>query len=356
MGRSRLLALAVIAAALAATSLTAWVIAGTPGAALQGEPSIAALPTPSGSHVATIEVAEGDGAGDIGSRLEEAGVIRSARLFDVLVALMGVEDEMVAGRYEFDRGMPTLQVIGRLRLGATMPLTATVPEGLRSEEVALLMERGGIVSADEFRRALASEEYDFDFLLGRPPGAGLEGYLFPATYGFSRGVKAEEVVQRMLAAFDEQVTPELRQAAQASGLTLHEAVTLASVVEREALKADERPLIAGVFFNRLRLGMPLDADPTVQYALANDPGNVERFGFWKQGLTLEDLAVDSPYNTYVNGELPPGPICNPGLASLEAVAHPAQTGYLYFVAREDGSHVFAETFEEHQRNVEEQQR
>jgi UPF0755 protein len=160
----------------------------------------------------------------------------------------------------------------------------------------------------------------------------------------------------MLAAFDEQVTPELRQAAQASGLTLHEAVTLASVVEREALKADERPLIAGVFFNRLRLGMPLDADPTVQYALANDPGNVERFGFWKQGLTLEDLAVDSPYNTYVNGELPPGPICNPGLASLEAVAHPAQTGYLYFVAREDGSHVFAETFEEHQRNVEEQQR
>jgi UPF0755 protein len=356
MGRNRLLALAVIAAALAATSLTAWVIAGTPGAVFQDEPSIAVLPTPSGSDFATIDVVEGEGAGDIGSRLEEAGVIRSARLFDILVALMGIEDEMVAGRYEFDHGMPTLQVIGRLRLGATMPLTVTVPEGLRSEEVALLMEREGIVSADEFRRALASEGYDFDFLAERPAGAGLEGYLFPATYGFSRGVSAEEVVQRMLAAFDAQVTPELRQAAQANGLSLHQAVTLASIVEREAVKPDERPLIAGVFLNRLRLGMPLEADPTVQYALANDPANVERFGFWKQGLTLEDLQVDSPYNTYVNGELPPGPICNPGLASLEAVAHPAQTNYLYFVARDDGSHVFAETLEEHLRNVEQYQR
>jgi UPF0755 protein len=252
--------------------------------------------------------------------------------------------------------MTTLQVIGRLRLGIIMPLTVTVPEGLRSEEVALVMERGGIVKAEDFRRALASEAYDFAFLAERPPGAGLEGYLFPATYGFSRGVPAEEVVRRMLAAFDAQVTPELRQAIQASGLTLHEAVTLASIVEREAVRPEERPLIAGVFLNRLRLGMPLGADPTVQYALANDPASVERFGFWKQGLTTEDLQVDSPYNTYVNGGLPPGPIANPGLASLEAVAHPAQTSYLYFVARQDGSHVFAETLEEHLRNVEEYQR
>jgi UPF0755 protein len=143
---------------------------------------------------------------------------------------------------------------------------------------------------------------------------------------------------------------------QANGLTLHEAVTLASIVEREAVQPDERPLIAGVFLNRLRLGMPLGADPTVQYALADDPQSVERFGFWKQGLTLEDLEVESPYNTYVNGGLPPGPIANPGLDSLEAVAYPAETSYLYFVAREDGSHVFAETLEEHLRNVEQYQR
>jgi UPF0755 protein len=304
----------------------------------------------------SIEVASGESADDIAERLEEAGVIESARLFRILVALMGVENEMVAGRYEFDRGMPTLQVIGRLRRGITMPLTVTVPEGLRSQEAALVMERAGIVSAEDFRRALASGEYEFDFLAGRPAGAGLEGYLFPATYGFSRGVTAEEVVRRMLAAFDNQVTPELRQAFRDAGLSLHEAVTLASIVEREAVRPGERPLIAGVFLNRLRRGMPLEADPTVQYALADDPQGVQRFGFWKQGLTTEDLRVASPYNTYVNGGLPPGPIANPGLASLEAVAHPAQTDYLYFVAREDGSHVFAETLEEHLRNVKEHQR
>jgi UPF0755 protein len=356
MGRSPLFPLAIAAAALAAVGLAAWVVSCTPSAVLQNEPSLPVLPTPSGADSVSLEVTPGESAGDISRRLEEAGVIESGRLFRILVALMGVEDEMVAGRYEFDRGMPTLQVIGRLRQGITMPLTVTVPEGLRSEEVALLMEREGIVTAEDFQRALASEAYDFDFLSERPPGAGLEGYLFPATYGFSRGVTAEEVVRRMLAAFDAQVTPELRQAIQASGLTLHEGVTLASIVEREAVLPEERPIIASVFLNRLRLGMPLEADPTVQYALANDPASVDRFGFWKQGLTTEDLQVDSPYNTYVNGGLPPGPIANPGLASLQAVAYPAQTDYLYFVARNDGSHVFAETLEEHLRNVEQYQR
>lgn len=353
---SRLLPLAIAAAALAVVGLVAWVISCTPGTILQSEPSVAVLPTPSGTDVISVEVASGEGAGDISRRLEEAGVIQSARLFRILVALMGVEDEMVAGRYEFDRGMPTLQVIGRLRLGITTPITVTVPEGLRAEEVALVMEREGVVAAEDFRRALASEGYDFDFLAERPPGAGLEGYLFPATYGFSRGMRAEEVVRRMLVAFDTQMTPELRREARDAGFSLHEAVTLASIVEREAVRPEERSLIAGVFLNRLRLGMPLDADPTVQYAVAGDPGSVESFGFWKRGLTMEDLHVASPYNTYMNRGLPPGPIANPGLASLEAVARPAQTDYLYFVARKDWSHAFAETFEEHLRNVEEHQR
>jgi UPF0755 protein len=356
MGRSRLVALAITAAVLAAVGLAAWVVSATPGTILKGDPSQPVLPTPSRTDVVSVEVSPGESAGDIAGRLESAGVIQSARLFRVLVSLMGVENEMVAGNYEFDRGMPTLQVIGRLRSGVTMPLMVTVPEGLRSEEIALLMERQGIVTADDFRRALTAGTYDFAFLAERPPGAGLEGYLFPATYGFSRGVTAEEVVRRMLAAFDEQVTPELRQAIQDSGLTLHEAVTLASIVEREAVLPEERPIIASVFLNRLRLGMPLDADPTVQYAVASDPASVEQYGFWKQALTTEDLGVDSPYNTYVNSGLPPGPIANPGLASLEAVAHPAQTSYLYFVARQDGSHVFAETLEEHLRNVEQYQR
>ena len=134
-------------------------------------------------------------------------------------------------------------------------------------------------------------------------------------------------------------------------MTIHQVVTLASIVEREAVRPDERPLIAGVFLNRLLLGMPLDADPTVQYALANESASETVYGYWKE-LSQEDLAVDSPYNTYRYAGLPPGPICSPGLASIEAVLDPELTDYLYFVAREDGSHAFATTFEEHIQNVE----
>ncbi|HWQ28370.1 MAG TPA: endolytic transglycosylase MltG, partial [Dehalococcoidia bacterium] len=134
-------------------------------------------------------------------------------------------------------------------------------------------------------------------------------------------------------------------------LTPWQVVTLASIVEREARVPEERPLIASVFLNRLRLGIPLQADPTVQYALANDPANVEAFGYWKSELTVDDLRLDSPYNTYVYVGLPPGPICNPGLDAIRAVLRPAQTNYLFFVAKPDGSHAFAETLEEHERNV-----
>ena len=133
-------------------------------------------------------------------------------------------------------------------------------------------------------------------------------------------------------------------------------ITLASIVEREAVKPEERPLIASVFFNRLKVGMPLQADPTVQFALANDPLNVEKYGYWKKDLSLADLDVDSPYNTYKNMGLPPGPIACPGLDSIRAVLRPAQTNYLFFVAKDDGSHVFAETLEEHLRNVQLYQR
>ena len=348
----RLLAALITLAALAVVGAVAWAVAGTPGSVLQEEPTIPALPTPTGRDFVTVPVQQGEGAGEAGERLEEAGVIRSARHFRILVALMGVEDELVAGDYEFDRGLPALTVIGRLRRGETLPLTLTVPEGLRSEEIGELLEEKGIVRAADFRQALAGT-YDFAFLGDRPAGAGPEGYLFPATYGFSRAVTAEGVVRQMLAAFDQQVAPELRQEAEARDLTLHQLVTLASIVEREAAKPEERPLIAGVFLNRLRLGMPLEADPTVQYAVAADPASVERSGWWKKALTASDLQVPSPYNTYVHAGLPPGPIANPGLASIEAVARPAETDFLFFVARPDGSHVFARTLEEHRRNVEE---
>jgi UPF0755 protein len=346
----RLIALAVTLGSLALAAVVAWAVAGTPGTILDEEPPVPTRRAPTATGMVIIPVEQGDTARDIGERLEEEGVIQSARLFRVLVALTGVEDELVDGEYEFDRGLATMEVINRIHNGLTAPLIVTIPEGLRKEEIADLLERKGIIPAQEFRTALSARVYDASFLDLLPSGVGLEGFLFPATYGFSRNATGEDVVSEMLRAFDEKVMPILPPEG-ALDLTLHEAVTLASIVEREAVIPRERPTIASVYLNRLQIGLPLQADPTVQYAVANDPDSVERFGYWKKELTVADLALESPYNTYVRVGLPPGPIANPGLDSIQAVVRPARTNYLFFVAQEDGSHVFAETLEEHIRNV-----
>ncbi len=205
--------------------------------------------------------------------------------------------------------------------------------------------------AQAFLDALHNGHYSYDFPQNEPPGAGLEGYLFPDTYEFPAQNKPEDVVNLMLKDFGQRLTPDLRQAIAGQGLTIHQAVTLASIVEREAQVPAEQPIIASVFENRMKIGMPLQADPTVQFALSQDPKSVAQFGLWKGDLTYDDLAVDSPYNTYAHTGLPPGPIANPGLGALQAVAHPAQTNYLYFVAKGDGSHAFAATYDEQLANI-----
>ncbi|OGO50820.1 MAG: hypothetical protein A2148_03890 [Chloroflexi bacterium RBG_16_68_14] len=328
-----------------------WLLSETPGTLVNEEPPRLGPTRQPGGETVIVQVEQGDSARDVGEKLEDAGVIQSARLFRVLTSLMGVGDDLVTGDYEFERGETALSAVRRISQGVTAPLIVTIPEGLRAEEIGELLERRGVISADEFRRALG-DEYQVSFLAELPPGAGLEGFLFPATYGFSRETSGHQVVQQLLDAFDqryrERLLPEL---AAADARPLYEIVVLASIVEREARVPEERPLIASVFLNRLELGLPLQADPTVQYALGNDPESVRQFGYWKQELTLADLLVASPYNTYVNVGLPPGPIANPGLDSLLAAVRPAETNYLFFVARPDGSHVFAETLEEHRRNV-----
>ncbi|MCA9967129.1 MAG: endolytic transglycosylase MltG, partial [Anaerolineales bacterium] len=201
--------------------------------------------------------------------------------------------------------------------------------------------------------AIGRRERPFDltpypYLTNLPPENTLEGYLFPGQYRIPVTTTAAELVAMMLARFDSEVTPALRQGFGAQGLTLHEAVTLASIVEREGVVAEERPLIASVFHNRLRAAMPLQADPTVQYALGSATGE-----WWKSPLDVADLSLDSPYNTYQIPALPPGPINSPSLSSLQAVAEPAQSSYLFFVANCDGQnrHLFSITYEEHQANV-----
>ena len=328
-----------------------WLLSRTPGT-LVNEPPPRLGPTRApDSEIVVVRVNEGDSADEIGDKLEEAGVIQSGRLFQVLTSLMGVGDNLAPGEYEFESGETALTAVRRISQGITAALVVTIPEGLRSEEIGELLERRGIISAEDFRNALRGQ-YTASFLETLQPYPGLEGFLFPATYGFSRNALPHQRVQQLVNAFDERYREHiLPLLPQAEGRSLYEIVTLASIIEREARVPEERPLIASVFVNRLELGLPLQADPTVQYALGGDPANVRQFGYWKRELSLTDLEVDSPYNTYRNPGLPPGPIANPGLDSLLAAADPADTNYLFFVARPDGSHVFAETLEEHRQNV-----
>jgi len=346
----RVIALAGIVAVLAMVGIAIWQMQETPGDLLKGEAPPAGL-TPSSSQTVLVTIRQGESVRDVGERLEKEAVLSSAILFRIMVALEGYEGQLKAGDYEFEKGMPTVQVIDRLRKGITSPLVVTIREGMRAEEIADLMQSKGVVSRQSFLEAIQGS-YDFAFLLNKPVRANLEGYLFPDTYFFGRTTSVEDAVKQMLENFDTKFSQDLRQEAANLGLSVHTVVTLASIVEREAQVPEERPIIAGVFLRRLRLGIPLEADPTVQYAVGNDPASVAEFGYWKKELSQQDLEVDSPYNTYRRMGLPPGPIANPGLASIEAVVRPAQTNYLYFVAKPDGSHAFAETLEEHLQNVE----
>jgi UPF0755 protein len=220
--------------------------------------------------------------------------------------------------------------------------------------MAVIAERAGFGPRDRFEEAVAAALPPPVFLAAFPEGATLQGYLFPDTYIMPVGSTAAELVAYMLRTLEERFSPDLRAAAAAKGLNTHQALTLASIVEREAVIADERPRIAGVFYNRLEANDALGADPTVQYAISFLEGSVEEYGYWKKEITLEDLEIESPYNTRKVPGLPPGPIANPGLDSIRAVANPEDTEFYYFVADAvagDGSHRFAVTFDEHEANI-----
>jgi UPF0755 protein len=334
------------------TAATVWTITGTP--AIVDEIAATPFPTPPtpSPEPVSISVEQGEGVQDIGRMLEDEGVIDSAIQFRVLVALLGYEKMLQAGEYEFNPDTPALQVVYRMRRGIVSPLFVTVVEGWRLEEIADALDQQGVISREDYLEAALAGNFDFDFLKRLGPDTPLDGYLFPATYFYRRDDTAEDVIQPMLEAMDANFTSELRDEALDQGLTMHGVLTLASIIEREAKVPQERPVMAQVFLKRLRLGIALEADPTLQYALAEDAESVAEFGLWKAELTVEDLGVDSPYNTYRFGGLPPAPIAAPRLESIQAVIEPADTNYLYFVAKPDGSHAFAETFQEHQENIE----
>ncbi len=356
MSRS-IAASALIGAALAlAVGLAVWVINGSPASVPKAGVRVRVLNDP---EPVFITVAPGDTAGTIAGRLEDASVIDNASSFRFLAKFTGAERSLAAGEYEFARGTSVLDALGRMQKGLTSARIVTIPEGLRLEEIGALLEKRGIVSSSDLLAAAnayaAKNGASLPLLATRPAGASLEGYLYPATYGFSPKVSAQDVVELMVKALDERFPPALREEARQKGLSVHQTLVLASIVEREVVVPEERPLVASVYLNRLAQGTLLQADPTVQYAVASR-ASVAQNGYWKRELSAEDLQSGSPYNTYVKTGLPPGPIANPGIDSIIAVIRPAQTSYLYFVARPDGSHAFSTTFEEHERNVQKYQR
>ncbi len=246
--------------------------------------------------------------------------------------------------------MTVREIAESLQSAEVKERSLTIVEGWRREQIAQTLDEAGLgIRYADFMQASSYLPAEYSSLVVLPSSASLEGLLFPDTYSIDADMTAEELVLSMLKNFDQRLTGDLRAGFFDQGLSLYQAVILASIVEREAVVPDERELIASVFLNRLSMGMKLEADPTVQYAL----GQQSDGGWWKAPLSLDDLEMNSPYNTYLYEGLPIGPICNPGLNSLEAVAFPASTPYLYFRAQCDGSgrHSFAETFEEHQLNA-----
>lgn len=343
-----------IAVAAALTSVAILISLTVPGDTFGDiPPSLSSEPLPP-RGIVTIAVRAGESAKSIGEKLEETSVVRSSRQFESLAALLGYADQLQAGTYDFEPGLSTLQVLERIHGGITSPRTVTIPEGRRLEEVAEILAANGVVGVADFFAALEQPaNWSGTLAADRPLGASLEGYLFPATYTFSLRATGDEVARQMLERLDQAFPPDRLFQLNQQGRSVHEVLTLASIVERETLVAEERALIASVFSNRLGEGIRLESDVTVQYAISEIPGSIDRFGYWKRELTLDDLAFPSPYNTYVSAGLPPGPIANPGDASIAAAIDPPPSNLFFFVARGDGSHVFAETFDEHLRNARE---
>src|SRR3569832_2205258 len=279
----------------------------------------------------------GSGSQRIARELADEGVIRSAHAF-MLLHYLKPSRKLKAGEYKFDREATSLQVLNRIARGDIYAHTVVVPEGFNMFDIAQAVEAADLGAADEFLKLAKSEtalirNYD-------PQAKSLEGYLFPDTYQFTRTQSMHDIVTAMVRRFDRE----------AKSLSLagdiHQLVTMASIVEKETASADERPEVASIYFNRLNKHMALDTKPTVVYAALLDKR-------YRGTIYQSDLQSQSAYNTYKNPGLPPGPIANPGRASLLAAMKPAQTNYLYFVAAGDcsGHHRFSSTYEEHQRNV-----
>jgi UPF0755 protein len=297
-----------------------------------------ATPANRGGRDQVFIVKEGSSLKEVAGQLEKGGLITNKTLFVLWARVKGYGKGVRAGEYSLSAAMPPIQLLEILRKGLVILHAVTIPEGFTRDQIADLLEAKGLADKRRFLELTQDKALLRQYGISGP---NFEGYLFPDTYHFSIGTPTLTIIDTMVRRFRQTLTPIMEQA-QATGMKFEDVVTLASIVEKETGRPEERPLIASVFLNRLRLGMRLESDPTVIYGIENFDGDLKK----------KDLAEKTPYNTYVIHGLTPGPIANPGLDSIKAVINPARTDYLYFVSKNDGSHQFSKTLVEHNRAVE----
>lgn len=298
--------------------------------------------------VQDFEVKQGESITSICARLASAGVISEPSVLRDYLIYTGLDTSVQAGAYHVGPAMSVVDIARRMQDATPADVTFVVLPGWRIEEIGASLPTSGLdITPEQFVAAAARPRGGFDFLAG---ASTTEGFLYPDAYVLPRTTTANELIDAMVRNFGLHLGVELSEGFSRQGLSVYQAVTLASIVEREAVHSEEGPTIASVYLNRMKIGMRLDADPTVQYALGY---NAAQQTWWTNPLSLQDLQAGSPFNTYQNDGLPPSPIDSPGLAALQAVAEPAETPYYYFNARCDNSgfHTFARTFDEHRKNL-----
>jgi len=285
-----------------------------------------------------ISVVPGESFGMLAERLQKADIVSNATRFKILARLKGDDKRLKAGEYALTTSMTPLEVIDTLVNGKVLLHRLTIPEGYNISQIAAEVQKTGLVTAEAFTRQAKDPAFVANLGLDGPTA---EGYLFPDTYYFPRGITAKGIIEKMVDSFKAVFTDEWKNRAREIGLSPHDTVTLASIIEKETGDPAERPIIASVFHNRLKKRMRLESDPTVIYGIEDFDGNITR----------RHLSTPTPYNTYVIRGLPPGPIANPGRAALEAALFPAQTEYLFFVSKKDGTHYFSSNIKDHTRAV-----
>jgi UPF0755 protein len=297
---------------------------------------------PDSKQTITVVIYEGSGSSGISDTLKDADLIRNKTIFRLHTKFTNQAEKLRAGTFELSKSMSADEILEVLISGKNLAeqdvVNFTIPEGYNITQIKNVLVEKGLVTEEEFLNEIANGVFDYRFVEGLPAGnERLEGFLYPDTYEVFADASAHDIIDKMLSRFDELFTDEYYAKAEASNISVYDAVVMASIIERESKKAEERPVMARVFYNRLNIDMPLQSCATIQYILGEP----------KEFLTDEDTQIESPYNTYLHNGMPPGPICNPRIESIEAALYPDSNDYIYFVLSEklDGSHNFSADYD-----------